>query len=325
MTISISELRWRPHWLCNPPVSPVSTPAYRRDGCYSNERGVGTTRGQWNVMTVPGFCRWMSFFLFLHPLSLQLMALNTIHMLTIPKIIFPFQTSCRSLDSWMSKRHFNCHKSKIKLVILSADLQLCFSSCSVQNRGVSFDFSLPRTSTSSVSPEDFFFKIYPKSHHFSQAPFPSLLPGANHHFSPGLGYPLPNSTRVIFHSLYNIAARGSFWKVRPSQLSAPNTTKPSSHSVKTKVKVPDNFLNFSPATLSLAHSLWQAGFSRSRHWRQSWSGYILGLNTCGKKWAEVGWGKEREVKTWSSPGCREHFKEVGRIRGLLEVPLVRPK
>lgn len=138
------------------------------------------------------------------------MALNTIHMLTIPKILFPFQTSCRSLDSWMSKRHFNCHKSKIKLVILSADLQLCFSSCSVQNRGVPFDFSLPRTSTSSVSPEDFFFKIYPKSHHFSQAPFPSLLPVASHYFSPGLGYPLPNSIRVIFHSLYNVAARGSF-------------------------------------------------------------------------------------------------------------------
>lgn len=218
------------------------------------------------------FGKWMSqswvVLLFLHPLFLQLMALNTVHILRIPKFVFLFQTSCktsRPLDVQKAFQLSHIQNWTCNLVCKPATLLLQLLSLKQRSSLWFFSFLPPtfnlwvlKTLLQNIS------RVPPLL--TSPFPIPCLVQTITSHLdcvNPSLLLPLS-----FPFSLQHCSWRGrggGFWKVRPSQLSAPNITKPSSHSIKTKVKVQGNFLNLSPITLSLAHSLWQAGLSRSRY------------------------------------------------------------
>lgn len=137
------------------------------------------------------FGKWMSqswvVLLFLHPLFLQLMALNTVHILRIPKFVFLFQTSCktsRPLDVQKAFQLSHIQNWTCNLVCKPATLLLQLLSLKQRSSLWFFSF-LPPTFNLSVSPEDSSSK-YIQSPTTSHKPLSHPLPGANHYFSPGL-------------------------------------------------------------------------------------------------------------------------------------------
>ena len=198
-------------------------------------------------MKTPRFGLCKSLLPFLHPLFLQLMALNTICML-IPK--FPFQTSCRSPVYYMSNSHFICHKFQIKLgYLVCKPATLPFYLLSLKQRCSWLFSSLPCTSDSSMSPEDSFFKIYPESTS-SQKLFSHHCCLVQTIVSP-LDWVILSLLLTLSSILSTTQQLGDPFEMSDQANSAPNITKPSSYSVKTKVKVSGNFLNLPPTTLFL--------------------------------------------------------------------------
>ena len=266
---------------------------------------------------------------------------------------------------------------------MSANLQLCSSSCSVLNRDVP-DFSLP-SHAHPIHQWEFIWRLFLQNIHpespTSQKPFSHHCCLVQTIISP-LDWVILSLLLTLSSSFLSTTQQlGDPFEMSDQANSAPNTTKPSSYSVKTKVKVSDNFLNLSPITLFLAHSLWQTGFSRDRLWRQSWcpcysvaksyltfcdplncsmpgfpdlhisqsllrlmsvelvklfnhlicwSGYLLGFNTLWKEvsWSRMGKRERRKREKFNceaaQQSCGQSFKELGRIHGLLEVPLLKP-